>query len=48
MAKTLSSKILVTNRGALAKKYGAAGIKTIERAIGTLKTPRCNQEKGQR
>jgi len=36
MAKALSSKILVTNRGALAKKYGAAGVKAIERTIKTL------------
>jgi GNAT superfamily N-acetyltransferase len=38
MAKALSSKILVTNRGALAKKYGTPGIKAIERAVATLVT----------
>ena len=36
MANALSSKLLVTNRGALARKYGVPGIKAIERAVGAL------------
>lgn len=36
MAKTLSSKLVVTNRGALKAKYGAAGVQAIEKAVKAL------------